>query len=370
VRDIHCGFAINLAENQDDELGAFHFHNSFSGSTQLRLVIELSYLQTCLLRSVWSLRIVTYDEVDPEQALMISLFCLGWPMTPQTVRYLRKYDRRYSTYYGLYALNDEGRAVSQVLVLHIQTRTKNGKELVGGIQGVGTLPGYSRHGYSTALMKRAHELLGESGIRISFLLTSASLVAHEMYGKLGYSTIATFNRGLRAVERTHQEHSLTLKRYEPKYATALDRLFAHQTEGDLGFVCRQPKYFTIATKVYPSLAERTSLAISAGRVLGYVCANSEGSCANIEELVAVDDDARNSILRELEAKFNSKYLSLSNVVGSELIRFYEQEGFRIQGPGWGRVMALGIDRSMSIRDIADLYAVNEGRFVLYSVDSF
>jgi GNAT superfamily N-acetyltransferase len=370
VRDIHCGFAINLAENQDDELGAFHFHNSFSGSTQLRLVIELSYLQTCLLRSVWSLRIVTYDEVDPEQALMISLFCLGWPMTPQTVRYLRKYDRRYSTYYGLYALNDEGRAVSQVLVLHIQTRTKNGKELVGGIQGVGTLPGYSRHGYSTALMKRAHELLGESGIRISFLLTSASLVAHEMYEKLGYSTIAAFNRALRSVEPTHQKRLLTLKRYEPKYATALDRLFARQTESALGFVYRQPKYLTIGTKAYPSLAEKISVAVAADRVVGYVCANSESGCANIEELVAVDDEARKSILWELERKFKLKYLSLGSLMDSKLTRFYEQEGFSIQGPGWGRVRAAGIDRSLSGRDIADLYGVNEGCFVLYSVDNF
>jgi predicted acetyltransferase len=316
------------------------------------------------------LRIVTYDEVHPEQALMINLFCFGWPMTPQTVRYLRKYDRRYSTYYGLYALNDEGRAVSQVLVLHIQTRTKNGKELVAGIQGVGTLPGYSRQGHSIALMKRAHELLGEAGIRISFLLTSASLVAYEMYEKLGYSTIATFNRGLRSVERTHQKRLLTLKRYEPKYATVLDRLFTRHTENALGFVCRQPKYLTIATKVYPSLAEKTSVAIAKDRVVGYVCANSEGGSTNIEELLAVDDDARKLILRELEGKFKPKYLSVSNVIDSELTRFYEQEGFRIQRPGWGQVMTVGIDRSLSIRDIADLYGVNEGRFVLYSLDGF
>jgi hypothetical protein len=76
------------------------------------------------------------------------------------------------------------------------------------------------------------------------------------------------------------------------------------------------------------------------------------------------------ILRELEGKFKPKYLSVSNVIDSELTRFYEQEGFRIQRPGWGRVMTVGIDRSLSIRDIADLYGVNEGRFVLYSLDGF
>jgi predicted acetyltransferase len=332
--------------------------------------MELSYLYTDLLGRVWTLRIVTYDEVDPEQALMIDLFCFGWPMTSQTAKYLRKYDRRYSTYYGLYALNHEGRAVSQVLVLHIETRTKNGKELVGGIQGVGTLPGYSRRGYSTALMKKAHELLGEAGIRTSFLLTSASLVAHELYEKLGYSTVATFQRGLRATERKHQKRLLTLKRYESKYATVLDRLFARQTEGALGFVYRQPKYLTIGAKVYPNLAEKIRVAVAAGRVVGYVCANSEGGCTNIEELVAVDDEARKSILGELERKFKPKHVSLGSLIDSKLTRFYEQEGFSIQGPGWGRVMAAGIERSLNGRDIADLYGVNEERFVLYSVVNF
>jgi predicted acetyltransferase len=313
---------------------------------------------------------VTYDEVDPEQALMLDLFCFGWPMTPQTARYLRKYDRRYSKYFGLYALNDEGRAVSQVLVLHIQTRTKNGKELVGGIQGVGTLPRYSRQGYSIALMTRAHELLAEAGIRISFLLTSASLVAHEMYQKLGYSTIASFQRGIRAVERTHSKRLLTLKRYEPKHAAAVDRLFTRQTEGSLGFVYRQPKYLTIMRKAYPNLAERTSVAIAKGRVVGYVCANSESGCTNIDELVALDDDVKRLILMELERKFKPKYLFVSNLIDSELTRFYEQDGFTIQGPGWGRVMAMGIDRSISTREITDLYGVNERCFTLYSVDNF
>jgi predicted acetyltransferase len=319
------------------------------------------------------MRIVTYDEVDPEQALMIDLFCFGWPMTAQTARYLRQHDKRYAPYYGLYALSDEGRVVSQVLVLHIETRTKNGKELVGGIQGVGTLPRYSRQGYSTALMKRAHELLGEAGIRTSFLITSASLVAHELYEKLGYSTISTFHRGLRATESTKQKRSLSLKRYEPRCAAALDRLFAHQTEGALGFTYRQPKYLTIATKAYPSLAEKISVAVASDQVVGYVCAGSEGgrvNVVNIEELVAVDDGMRKSILMELERKFKPKYVSLGSLIDSKLTRFYEQEGFEIQGPGWGQVMAAGVEQTLSGPDIADLYGVNEGRFVLYSVDNF
>jgi predicted acetyltransferase len=316
------------------------------------------------------MRVVTYDEVDPEDALILNLFCFGWPMTKHTVRLLRRSDRRYSKYYGLYALNDEGGAVSQVLVLHIKTRTKHGKELVGGIQGVATLPGYSRQGYSTELMRRAHQLLRGAGIRLSFLETSASLVAHGMYEKLGYSTIATFNRGLRAAGRTHTRSSPKLKKYEPKHAAALDRLFAQQTQGALGFVYRQPRYLNIATSAYPSLADKVWVAVSDGRVIGYVCANSEGRCANVEELVAVDHPARKSMLEAIERKFKPKYISFSKQVDGKMTRFYEQEGFRIEGPGWGRVMATSLDRSLSDQDIADMYGVNEDRFALYSLDGF
>ena len=291
-------------------------------------------------------------------------------MTPQTVRFLRKSDRRYANCYGLYALNDADQIVSQVLLLHIETRTKKGRELVGGIQGVGTFPAYSRQGYSTALMKRAHELFAEAGIHISFLLTSASLVAHEMYEKLGYSTMTAFSRGIKRTTRPRGNPSLRFRKYEPKYATVLDNLFARQTKGALGFVYRQSRYLNVAARVYPDLTEKINVAFAEDRVLGYVCARSEGGAVVVEELVAVEDAARKLILRELERKLKPKYLLFSNLIDSQLAHFYAQEGFSIQAPSWARVMATSIDGSLNGREIADLYDVNNGRFVLYSIDNF
>ena len=111
------------------------------------------------------MRIVTYDEVDPEQAMLISLVCLGWAMTPETIRLRQEFDRRWADFLGVYALDADGRAVSQVQILHIDTATKDGREKVPGIAAVGTLPGYSRRGLSTTLMKSAHE-------RIRFMMYS------------------------------------------------------------------------------------------------------------------------------------------------------------------------------------------------------
>ena len=99
------------------------------------------------------MRIVAYDEADPERAMLTSLVCFGWSMTPETIRLRQKFDKRWADFLELYALDADGRAVSQVLILHIDTATKDGREKVAGMAAVGELPGYSRRGFSTALMK-------------------------------------------------------------------------------------------------------------------------------------------------------------------------------------------------------------------------
>ena len=44
--------------------------------------------------------------------------------------------------------------------------------------------------------------------------------------------------------------------------------------------------------------------------------------------------------------------------------FYKRLGFRIYSPGWTRVMAASLDGSLKNDDIARLYGVKEGRFVI------
>jgi GNAT superfamily N-acetyltransferase len=208
------------------------------------------------------LRIATYDEVDPEEAMLLDLVCFGWPMSSEGVKLLRRFDRRTSDHYGIYALDDSGRPVSQVLSLHIDTRTRDGSEKVIGMMGVGTLPGHSRRGVSTELMKRAHELAREQGIRIAILLTSAFFVAYEMYSKLGYSTIAAFYRGVKGLTtiKLRKPHALKLRRFKLSDAEPLDKTFVSQTENFLGFVCRQPEFLAMKVKSHQTSAEKIKVA--------------------------------------------------------------------------------------------------------------
>jgi GNAT superfamily N-acetyltransferase len=318
------------------------------------------------------LKIVTYDEVDPEQVSLLYLICFATHMSPEDVELLRRFDKRTSDYYGIYALDDSGCPVSQVLVLHIETKTRDGIEKVAGIAAVGTLPGHARRGLSTALMKRAHELTRDRGMRISILLTSASLVAYDMYTKLGYSTIAAFDRGIKRVTtiKTRKGHALQLGRFKLNDAEPLDKAFALQTEGSLGFVCRQPKFLVMKVKTHQASPERIKVASIGRRIVGYARVDSSEDYAEIQELVAINQSTRLDILGAIERQPKAKWLVCSGLCDRRLSSLYASQGFRIYEPGWGRVMATSVDGSLSSGEIAELYGVNEGRFVINALDTF
>lgn len=330
------------------------------------------YSGSVLGRVVRLLRIVTYDEVDSEQASLLNLICFGMHMSPEVVELIRRFDKRTSDYYGVYALDDNARPVSQVLVLHIETKTRDGIEKVAGIAGVGTLPGHARHGLSTALMKRAHELSKDRGMRTSILLTSASLVAYDMYAKLGYSTIATFDRGIKRLTpiKPRKVHTLKLRTFKLSDAEPLDGAFASQTKDSLGFVCRQPKFLAMKAKTHQISAEKIKVASMGRRIVGYVRVESTADYAEIQELIAIDDSTRLDVLDAVERQPKAKWLVCTGLCDRKLSSFYASRGFSIYEPGWGRVMATSADGSLSSEEIAKLYGVDEGRFVINASDTF
>lgn len=317
------------------------------------------------------MRIATYDEVDPEQVMLLSLICFGWPFSPEAAGLMRRFDRRTSDYLGVYALDDSGRPVSQVIVLHIETKTRDGVEKVAGIAGVGTLPGHARRGLSTALMKKAHELTRDRGMRLSILLTSASLVAHEMYTKLGYTRIATFDRGIKRLTKVKPQRSnVKLRKFKLDDAEPLDRAFASQTKDCLGFVCRQPKFLAMKVRSHQSSAEKIEVASMGRRIVGYARVDSDKDRVEVEELVAIDDSARHAILDAIERKSKAKWIVCSALCDRRLSSLYESRRFRIYEPGWGRVMVACVDGSLSGEEMAKLYGVGDGRFIIYASDTF
>ncbi len=316
-------------------------------------------------------KIATYDEIEPEEATLIDQVCFGVPTTPDRVQQVRQLDKRSSDYYGVYALDDTGRAVSQVVVLHIDTQTREGRERVAGIAAVGTLPGHLRRGMSTELMEKANELSQERGIRISFLLTSSSLVAHEMYVKLGYKTLATFDRGYKQLSgRPRKHHGVQLRRFKITDAPKLDRLFSLQTEDRLGFIHRPDGFIAMKVRTHQVMPEKIKVAIWRNKTVGYLRIESEADFVSTEELVGLDDETRHDILEQVENLPSARWAFCYALCDARISQVYQSRGYNVHKPGFGRVMATCLDSSLSGDEISSLYDVDDDRFVIYPFDTF
>ncbi len=317
------------------------------------------------------MKIVTYDEIEPEDAMLIDEVCFGLPSTPEKVKLVRRLDNCSSDYYGIYALDDDGKAVSQVVVLHIDTQTREGQEKVAGIEAVATLPGQLRRGVSTALMRRAHELARQRGIRMAFLLTSSSLVAHGMYVKLGYTTLATFDRGYKRIAgKTGKQRRVQLRKFNVGAAERLDELFSSQTRDRLGFIHRQARFIAMIVKTHQVTPEKVKIAYSGEKVVGYVRMDSEADVVSTNEIVGVDNSTRHNVLDEVERQPHARWAHCYALCDARISQLYQSRGYHLHKPGFGRVMAASVDGSLTSDEIARLYGTDEKLFVIYSSDGF
>ena len=303
--------------------------------------------------------------------MLIDEVCFKVPMPPDRVKMIRRLDKRCSDYYGVYAMDDDGTAVSQVVVLHIDTQTSEGREKVAGIQAVATLPGHLRRGMSTALMRRVHELLREQGIRISFLLTSSSLVAHGMFVKIGYTTLATFDRGYKRIGKEPKEQQrVQLRKFDAGVASKLDELFSSQTRDRLGFIHRQDDFMAMLVKTNQATPEKFKIAYSGGRVVGYTRIQDEADVVIMDELVGTDNPTRSGILEQVERQPHALWAHCYGLCDARLSQLYQSKGYRLHEPCFGRVMVASVDGSLTADEMAKLYGKDEKRFVIYSLDCF
>ena len=317
------------------------------------------------------MRVVAYDDIEPEDAMLIELVCFGSTTTPEKIKLIRRLDKRSSDYYSIYALDDHGKPVSQVVVLYIDTQTQEGREKIAGIQAVATLPGHLRRGLSTALMRRAHELARERGIRIAFSTTSSSIVAHGLYVKLGYSTLATFDRGYKRItSKSGKQRHVSLRKFDARVASRLDELFSSQTRDRLGFIHRQDGFMAMLVKTNQATPEKLRIAYSGGEVVGYARVQGEADVVTTNELVGTDDAARSSIVDQIERQPHALWAYCSSLCDARLSQLYRNRGYRLHEPCFGRVMVASVDGSLTGDEIAKLYGKDENRFVIYSLDSF
>ncbi|KXA95881.1 hypothetical protein AKJ65_00060 [candidate division MSBL1 archaeon SCGC-AAA259E19] len=188
------------------------------------------------------MKIVTHDKVDDHQRTELTLACFDYPYSREYIKETTEVDQRVPDWGGdLYAKEDE-KVLGMLKVIFPRTRTKNGTEKVGGIGHVCTRPSSSRRGVATRLFEEAEKIMKKEGVRYSFLNTSESLVAHNLYTKLGYRDILAPPKAFKKIE--NEETKVEFEEVEdPDF---IRTTYQKSIEGLTGLVVREEKFWEIA----------------------------------------------------------------------------------------------------------------------------
>lgn len=269
------------------------------------------------------MQIVPYAEVPQKEGLVALLYlALRWYFDPSIFEERWRSDPRLRDGPAAFCALEEGLPVGFVGVMEIPTRTVDGEECVGGIWAVATHPGFARRGISTALLEKAHQHFREKGVRLVFINTKRTFVAHGLYRKLGYEDVGRSGRYPLAYKVTRSVLASETGTFEQASEGRVADLFLRFTAGRTGFVCRPLGFLDLQVK-YGPLASKLCLQTDSGYVLA---AEREGS-AEIWQMVALDVEAQCTLLNALGNKVSVVTDRL--VTDERLVRGYEKCGYRL-----------------------------------------
>ncbi len=244
------------------------------------------------------MRIVPYDQLnDPYGFIKLMEPAFGWTPEPQRIRRWRRLDVRYRSPFGFAALEGDT-PVGFVGVMDFPVRTLDrGVETAGGIHAVATDPNCRRAGTATRLLQHAHRHFRKQGYRFSFLCTARSLVAFNLYVKLGYVE-TPFVEGLKAMRffRPRKERKQRRpKKLPPVNTRRVTRLFADVIGDRPGFSARIDGWARMLIDSRELKPENTVV-----RPDGYAFVAIRRNALHANEIVARDLAAYEDLLEQLK----------------------------------------------------------------------
>ncbi|MCK5290793.1 MAG: GNAT family N-acetyltransferase [Thermoplasmata archaeon] len=315
------------------------------------------------------MKILHYDEIDPQEAFMLNINALWWPLTPSRVEDLIKYDDRWSSDSLLYAV-DKGKIVSQVVGLRIPTKTTDGEELSLGVAGVASHPSHKRRGFSTILMKELHDRSADEGMRLSFLLTRSSFVAYPLYVKLGYRDAVDVPRCTKPLIRRKKPKESILRKFRKKDVRDLDKVFERFSRDLYGHVLRQKNYFDWRLKISDSLKAMIYIVETKDGVGGYIVKRQLGADIFVQEMVVTAKKNMDRMFREIECGDKGDYITVLPLGGRKQIDYVGSRGYMTDEHSWEKVMVAPLKKSLAYKEISRMYGLKDGKFCLLGLDEF
>jgi GNAT superfamily N-acetyltransferase len=314
------------------------------------------------------MKMLGYDEVDGQQVLGLNLTCFNWMLTPEQVDHIRKIDPRCPDYFALYAVEND-KVLSQVGYISVDAQTVQGPEKVGFVWGVATRQGESRKGLAGMLMEECHRRMQEEGIRYSILGTGKSIVAYNLYGRLGYEDFLIFNIGFKSC--TPGEDSETDITYNPGTdQKVFSAIFEEYSNGLTGFI-RRPSNFVEVRKAWSWMSVSTEgLFLREGKAIGYFLGSSDDKFLRIKEICCPNLDDISKCIKTLEMKLKQQYMIFDSVSRRILVGEYLKSGFNEIRDTWILLMVKDLKGDQQIGQTRNLFGFGEDRFQMTAIDEY
>jgi len=316
------------------------------------------------------MKILTYDEVDHDQVLVMHMSGFGWPLTEARAKAMAEHDKRLWKLFGIYAVSRD-KVLGQIIPFTLRLRSTEGLADQLGVAEVVTAPDETRKGIATALMNRIEELGIEAGMRTSWLMTGEHLVAHNLYRKLGYFNVSTFPRGFKRVPKKQPRHDeINLRQYRKSDCRKLSGIYEEYLRGSLGFTKRQWDFLEVGIATQQLGKDAVKVATRAGKTVGYAVSGPRDGVAFIMEVVAPRERDFAAIVSALEGKYKGSLVVGSSLVWKKQRDRFASLGYQIRPIHWYRLMAKPLEKGMSRGDLEQLYGLDDGRFAFMSLDGF
>jgi GNAT superfamily N-acetyltransferase len=251
-------------------------------------------------------RVVYFDEIaDPYQVTLLFQLSLYFSATPEFLRRIRADDDRYTPEFGIFAVTPDGTVAAGHLLMQINTETVEGRLAVGGVNAVGTRPGFARRGIMTKVLTRAHEYFVDRGLEYSVLTTSDRLVAALVYAKLGYVELARSRNAVKFPPRprTVSTTGVTVRAFDEGDRSIVDDIFSKAVAGSYGFIYRPTDFLkarngSVDKEIRPR--EKMRIAQRGGVPTGYAYWEPTPRVTEAYEILAIDEASFRALLADAE----------------------------------------------------------------------
>lgn len=313
------------------------------------------------------MQLKTLDEIDPADAVHLVAVAFGSPPS-HGMRRIYGRDPRYAYGPPVYAV-DRGRVLAQVVPMRFPVRLTTGIELVGGLQGVCSLPSVWGRGYARRLMEHVHEMFRRDGLRLSTLTTSQNIRGYGIYARLGYGDLAPFYLGTRAVPAAASApRGLRMRTMTAEDLPRIHELYRMATHGHLGWTERSPEELPAAFRTFRGVRSRYRIAVRDRRIVGYLRSRTDSGSLMGEVVAETEPDFR-AMVAAMEARVRGATATSVWLTCSRDIGRFERLGYRIDRIS-DTTMARPLTRDLKKRDLPAMFGATTGRFIQYPTDDF